>query len=72
MSTPTRPPPARKKKPTTIYLEPEQQDRLRAYTERTGVPGAVVIREGIDLALSARERRIPGDAPATPGGPAGE
>ena len=40
---------ARKKISTTIYIEPEQSERLKLLHERTKVPIAVYIREGIDL-----------------------
>jgi len=36
---------------TTIYLGPGQIDRLRALSDRTRVPMAVYIRDGIDLIL---------------------
>lgn len=37
---------------TTVYLTEEQQARLDAVRERTRMPKAVLIREGIDLALA--------------------
>ena len=40
---------SRKKISTTIYLTPEQSERLRLLHERTKVPVAVYIREGIGL-----------------------
>ena len=40
---------SRKKVSTTIYITPEQADHLRMLHERTKVPIAVYIREGIDL-----------------------
>ena len=42
---------SRKKISTTIYVTPEQSERLRLLHERTKVPIAVYIREGIDLVL---------------------
>ena len=42
---------ARKKISTTIYITPEQNERLKVLHERTKVPVAVYIREGIDLVL---------------------
>jgi hypothetical protein len=59
----------RKKISTTIYVTPEQADRLRLLHERTKVPVAVYIREGIDLVLRQYAHLLPGqlalvDAPA--------
>ncbi len=67
---------SRKKISTTIYITPEQNDRLHMLHARTKVPVAVYIREGIDLALKHYEHMLPGQmslvdvaakpAPATP------
>ncbi|GAC1351923.1 MAG: hypothetical protein NVS3B20_08910 [Polyangiales bacterium] len=51
---------ARKKLSTTIYITPEQNDRLKALHERTKVPIAVYIREGIDMALAKYDHLLPG------------
>lgn len=51
---------ARKKISTTIYITPEQNDRLKMLHERTKVPIAVYIREGIDLVLRAHSDELPG------------
>ena len=51
---------SRKKISTTIYIEPEQSDRLKLLHERTKVPIAVYIREGIDLVLKRYEHLLPG------------
>ena len=51
---------SRKKVSTTIYITPEQADRLRLLHERTKVPIAVYIREGIDLVLKHYEHVLPG------------
>ena len=51
---------ARKKLSTTIYITPEQNDRLRVLHERSKVPIAVYIREGIDLVLARYEHLMPG------------
>ena len=51
---------ARKKVSTTVYIEPEQADRLKVLHERTKVPVAVYIREGIELALAKYEHLLPG------------
>jgi predicted DNA-binding protein len=51
---------SRKKVSTTIYITPEQADRLKLLHERTKVPIAVYIREGIDLILKHYEHVLPG------------
>ncbi len=51
---------ARKKISTTIYITPEQNDRLKILHERTKVPVAVYIREGIDLVLERHRDQLPG------------
>lgn len=51
---------SRKKISTTIYVTPEQADRLRLLHERTKVPVAVYIREGIDLVLRNYGHLLPG------------
>ena len=51
---------ARKKISTTIYITPEQDERLKLLHERTKVPVAVYIREGIDLVLEKHEGELPG------------
>jgi hypothetical protein len=54
---------SRKKISTTIYVTPEQSDRLKLLHERTKVPVAVYIREGIDLVLRQYEHLLPGQLP---------
>jgi hypothetical protein len=51
---------SRKKISTTIYVTPEQNETLRLLHERTKVPVAVYIREGIDLVLKQYEHLLPG------------
>ena len=62
---------SRKKISTTIYVTPEQNETLRLLHERTKVPVAVYIREGIDLVLKQYEHLLPGqlalEGPAPPG-----
>ena len=53
----------RKKISTTIYVTPEQADRLKLLHERTKVPVAVYIREGIDLVLRQYDHLLPGQLP---------
>ena len=69
---------SRKKISTTIYVTPEQSERLRVLHDRTKVPVAVYIREGIDLVLRQYGHLLPGqltlagDAAATPSPPEAE
>lgn len=51
---------SRKKISTTIYVTPEQSDKLKQLHERTKVPVAVYIREGIDLVLHRYAHMLPG------------
>jgi predicted DNA-binding protein len=51
---------ARKKISTTIYITPEQNEQLKVLHERTKVPVAVYIREGIDLVLNQHRDQLPG------------
>jgi hypothetical protein len=51
---------SRKKISTTIYVTPEQNEKLRLLHERTKVPVAVYIREGIDLVLHQYGHLLPG------------
>lgn len=50
----------RKKISTTIYVTPEQADKLKLLHERTKVPVSVYIREGIDLVLRHYAHMLPG------------
>ena len=51
---------SRKKISTTIYVTPEQSDKLKLLHDRTKVPVAVYIREGIDLVLRHYNHLLPG------------
>lgn len=51
---------ARKKVSTTIYITPEQNERLKLLNQRTKVPIAVYIREGIDMVLDKYKDELPG------------
>jgi predicted DNA-binding protein len=51
---------SRKKVSTTIYITPEQAERLKLLHDRTKVPIAVYIREGIDMVLKHYEHMLPG------------
>jgi hypothetical protein len=57
---------SRKKISTTIYVTPEQSEKLRLLHERTKVPVAVYIREGIDLVLRQYDHLLPGQLPLAP------
>jgi predicted DNA-binding protein len=50
----------RKKISTTIYITPEQNERLKVLNERTKVPVAEYIRQGIDLVLEKYRGNLPG------------
>ena len=56
---------SRKKISTTVYITPEQNERLHLLHERTKVPVAVYIREGIDLVLKRYEHALPGQMSLT-------
>ena len=60
---------ARKKVSTTVYITPEQNERLHLLHERTKVPVAVYIREGIDLVLKRYEHELPGQMTLTDAAP---
>jgi hypothetical protein len=51
---------ARKKISTTVYITPEQNERLKQLHEKTKVPVAEYIREGIDWVLEAHRDQLPG------------
>lgn len=53
-------PMARKKISTTVYITPEQSELLKALHERTKVPIAEYIRQGIDLMLEREKHNLPG------------
>ena len=51
---------ARKKISTTVYITPEQDERLKLLNDRTKVPVAEYIRQGIDLVLEKYRATLPG------------
>jgi hypothetical protein len=51
---------SRKKISTTVYITPEQDAALKKLHERTKVPVAEYIRQGIDLILKQYEEVLPG------------
>ena len=50
----------RKKISTTVYITPEQNERLKLLHDRTKVPVAEYIRQGIDLVLEKYRGTLPG------------
>ncbi|MGZ6133228.1 MAG: ribbon-helix-helix domain-containing protein [Myxococcaceae bacterium] len=50
----------RKKLSTTIYITPEQNAQLKLLNEKTKVPVAEYIRQGIDLILEEYRSHLPG------------
>jgi len=51
---------ARKKISTTIYITPEQNEALKLLNQKTKVPVAEYIRQGIDLVLERYKGLLPG------------
>ncbi|HKD42366.1 MAG TPA: ribbon-helix-helix domain-containing protein [Myxococcaceae bacterium] len=51
---------ARKKISTTIYITPEQNELLKVLNQKTKVPVAEYIRQGIDLVLAKYKSQLPG------------
>jgi predicted DNA-binding protein len=51
---------ARKKISTTIYITPEQNEMLKMLNQKTKVPVAEYIRQGIDLVLDKYRGQLPG------------
>ncbi len=51
---------SRKKLSTTVYITPEQDEALKKLHDRTKVPVAEYIRQGIDLILKKNEEHLPG------------
>ena len=51
---------ARRKISTTIYITPEQNERLKLLHDRTKVPVAEYIRQGIDMVLNHYRGDLPG------------
>jgi len=50
----------RKKISTTVYITPEQDALLKELHQRTKVPVAEYIRQGIDLVLERYRAQMPG------------
>jgi predicted DNA-binding protein len=56
---------SRKKVSTTVYITPEQNVQLKKLHERTKVPVAEYIRQGIDLILEKYSDQLPGQVNIT-------
>lgn len=52
----------RKKISTTVYITPEQDAQLKILHQKTKVPVAEYIRQGIDLVLEKYKDSLPGQA----------
>lgn len=50
----------RKKVSTTVYITREQNELLKSLNQKTKVPIAEYIREGIDLVLEKYRHHLPG------------
>ena len=51
---------ARNKISTTVYITPEQNEQLKLLHQKTKVPVAEYIRQGIDLVLDRERSHLPG------------
>ena len=51
---------SRKKISTTVYITSEQLDKLKVLNDKTKVPVAEYIRQGIDLVLDKYKDKMPG------------
>jgi predicted DNA-binding protein len=51
---------ARNKISTTVYITPEQNEQLKLLHQKTKVPVAEYIRQGIDLILEREKKHLPG------------
>ena len=51
---------ARNKISTTVYITAEQNERLKLLHQKTKVPVAEYIRQGIDLILERERGQLPG------------
>jgi predicted DNA-binding protein len=51
---------ARNKISTTVYITAEQNERLKLLHQKTKVPVAEYVRQGIDLILEREKGQLPG------------
>lgn len=58
-----------KKTATTVYITEEQQRLLKELNQRSKVPVAEFIRQGIDMILERYEDLLPGQMPLPLGTP---
>ena len=56
---------ARKKISTTVYITPEQNEKLKVLNEKTKVPVSEFVRQGIDLVLEKYKDQLPGQLTLT-------
>lgn len=56
---------ARNKVSTTVYITAEQSEQLKLLHEKTKVPVAEYIRQGIDLVLEQQKHHLPGQLTLT-------
>jgi len=49
---------SRKKISTTVYLHQDQYDALKLLSEKTRVPVAIYVREGMDLVIERHRKKI--------------
>ena len=47
-----------KKALRSVYLDLEQVERLKKLSDKTRVPQAVYIREGLDMVVSKHEKKV--------------
>jgi hypothetical protein len=48
----------RKRIKVNVYLDAEQYEALNALTEKTHIPWAAVVREGVDMALGKYRKHL--------------
>jgi len=51
---------SRKKISTTVYITPEQDEKLKELNRKTKVPVAEYIRQGIEMVLDKYKEHLPG------------
>lgn len=56
---------ARRKLSTTVYLTVEQDKALKELSEKTKVPAAEYIRQGVDFILAKHREELSGQAELT-------
>lgn len=52
---------SRKKISTTVYITEEQNEKLKQLNDKTRVPIAEYIRQGIDMILARHKGDLPGE-----------